>query len=93
MERKKYKSTTRAKNRWNGENYDRLYPYVQRGKKAVYLKAAEVAALESLNELIESAADEWTMRILRLTPDEFDAAVKEAAEEERRKRSKTTEDE
>lgn len=89
MERKKYKSETRAKNKWNGENYDRLYPYVKLGKKAVYQRAVEAAPeLESMNELIEAAADEWTMHILGLTQEEFAEAVKVAAEEERRKRGK-----
>ena len=26
MEKKKYACNTRAKNKWNAENYDRLYP-------------------------------------------------------------------
>lgn len=56
MEKKKYKSNTRAKNKWNGENYDRLYPYVKLGKKAKYQAAAEAAGM-SLNEWIETTLD------------------------------------
>ena len=44
MEKKKYASNTRAKNKWNAENYDRLYPYVKKGKKEIYLAAAQAAA-------------------------------------------------
>ena len=43
MEKKKYASNTRAKNKWNAANYDRLYPYVKKGKKATYLAAAKAA--------------------------------------------------
>lgn len=56
MERKKYKSNTRAKNKWNSENYDRLYPYVKKGKKETYLAAAQAAGM-SLNEWIERTLD------------------------------------
>lgn len=41
MAEKKGTSATRAKNKWNAENYDRLYPYVKKGKKELYLKAVE----------------------------------------------------
>ena len=86
MERKKYKSNTRAKNKWNAENYDRLYPYVKIGKKAIYQKAVDVSGFESMNDFIESAADESAAAILGLTAEQFDEAVKAAAEEARRKR-------
>lgn len=86
MERKKYKSNTRAKNKWNAENYDRLYPYVKIGKKAIYQKAVNASEFESMNDFIESAADESAAAILGLTAEQFDEAVKAAAEEARRKR-------
>ena len=53
MEKKKYASNTRAKNKWNAANYDRLYPYVKKGKKEKYLAAAKAAG-KSLNEWIET---------------------------------------
>lgn len=83
MEKKKYKSNTRAKNKWNAENYDRLYPYVKLGKKAIYQKAIEVSDFESMNDFIESAADERAAAILGMSAEEYDKAVKAAAEEAR----------
>lgn len=56
MEKKKYASNTRAKNKWNTENYDRLYPYVKKGKKEIYLAAAQAAGM-SLNEWMEKTLD------------------------------------
>ena len=56
MEKKKYASNTRAKNKWNAENYDRLYPYVKKGKKEKYLAAAQAAGM-SLNEWLEKTLD------------------------------------
>ncbi len=56
MEKKKYTSNTRAKNKWNAENYDRLYPYVKKGKKEIYLAAAQAAGM-SLNEWMEKTLD------------------------------------
>ena len=56
MEKKKYASNTRAKNEWNAENYDRLYPYVKKGKKEIYLAAAQAAGM-SLNEWLEKTLD------------------------------------
>jgi len=56
MEKKKYASNTRAKNKWNAENYDRLYPYVKKGKKEIYLAAAQAAGM-SLNEWLEKTLD------------------------------------
>ena len=56
MEKKKYASNTRAKNKWNAANYDRLYPYVKNGKKEKYLAAAKAAG-KSLNEWIETTLD------------------------------------
>lgn len=68
MEKKKYACNTRAKNKWNAENYDRLYPYVKIGKKAVYQKAVEAGGFESLNDLIETATDRIAAEVLGLTP-------------------------
>lgn len=67
MEKKKYACNTRAKNKWNAENYDRLYPYVKIGKKAVYQKAVEAGGFESLNDLIETATDRIAAEVLGLT--------------------------
>ena len=41
---------------WNAENYDRLYPYVKKGKKEIYLAAAQAAGM-SLNEWLEKTLD------------------------------------
>ena len=64
MEKKKYACNTRAKNKWNAENYDRLYPYVKIGKKAIYQKAVEAGGFESLNDLIETATDRIAAEVL-----------------------------
>lgn len=56
MEKKRYASNTRAKNKWNAENYDRLYPYVKKGKKELYIAAAQAAGM-SLNEWMEKTLD------------------------------------
>ncbi len=45
-------------------NYDRLYPYVKIGKKAVYQKAVEAGGFESLNDLIETATDRIAAEVL-----------------------------
>ena len=85
MEKKKYACNTRAKNKWNAENYDRLYPYVKIGKKAVYQKAVEAGGFESMNDLIETAADRIAAEVLGLTPEQFAAEVQAAAEESKKK--------
>jgi 5'-3' exonuclease len=87
VEKKKYKSNTRAKNKWNAENYDRLYPYVKIGKKALYQKAVEAGGFESMNDLIESATDARAAEVLGMTPEEYAAAVQAAAEETKREKS------
>ena len=56
MDKKKYASNTRAKNKWNAANYDRLYPYVKKWKKEIYLAAAKAAGM-SLNEWLEKTLD------------------------------------
>lgn len=54
---KKGTAATRAKNKYNAANYDRLYPYVKKGKKEIYLSAAQQQNM-SLNEWIETTLDE-----------------------------------
>ena len=85
MEKKKYACNTRAKNKWNAENYDRLYPYVKIGKKAVYQKAVEAGGFESLNDLIETATDRIAAEVLGLTPEQYAAEVRAAAENAKKK--------
>lgn len=50
-------ASTRAKNKYNAANYDRLYPYVPKGRKAIY-EAAAKAAGETLNEYITKAIEQ-----------------------------------
>lgn len=57
VEDKKGTAATRAKNKYNAANYDRLYPYVAKGRKAVYEEAAKAAGV-SLNDFIISAIEE-----------------------------------
>lgn len=56
-------SATDYKRAFNEKNYDRLSPYVKRGKKDRY-KAAAAAAGYSLNEFIETAMDRLADEIL-----------------------------
>ena len=63
MEQRKGTAATRAKNKYNAENYDLLYPYVKRGKKEKYQRAAEAAG-GSLNEFMEKAMDKLADEIL-----------------------------
>lgn len=63
MEQKKGNAATRAKYKYNTANYDRLYPYVKRGKKEIYLQAAAAAGC-SLNEFIERSLDKSASEIL-----------------------------
>jgi len=55
------KAATRAKNKYNATNYDRLYPYVKKGRKAVYEEAAKAAGV-SLNDYITTAIEEKVAR-------------------------------
>ena len=43
-------AATNAKRKYNEKTYDRIYPMVQKGKKALYQKAAEAGGFGSLNE-------------------------------------------
>ena len=45
MEKKTGTAATKAKNKYNAANYERLYPFVKKGKKERYQKAAETAGL------------------------------------------------
>lgn len=49
-------AATNAKRKYNAENYDRLYPMVKKGKKAIYQATATAAGM-SLNEWIETTLD------------------------------------
>jgi predicted HicB family RNase H-like nuclease len=60
MERKGT-AATKAKNKYNAANYDRLYPYVKKGRKAAYEEAAREAEV-SLNDYIITAIEEKVAR-------------------------------
>ena len=64
MADKKGTSATRAKNKYNTQNYDRLYPYVKKGRKAVYEEAAQKAGM-TLNEFMIIAIEEKAKSILQ----------------------------
>lgn len=51
------KAATKAKNKYNKENYDRLYPVTKKGRKKEYEEAAKKAGL-SLNDFIIKAIEE-----------------------------------
>lgn len=51
------KAATKAKNKYNAQNYDRLYPVTKKGKKKVYEEAAKRVGL-SLNDFIVKAIEE-----------------------------------
>ena len=63
MEKKTGTAATKAKNKFNEKNYDRLSPYVKRGKKDRYKEAAKAAGY-SLNEFMEKAMDSLAAEIL-----------------------------
>ena len=56
------KAQTRASNKYHAEKYDRLYPFVLKGRKAE-IQAAADAAGESLNDFIVKAIDERIERM------------------------------
>lgn len=56
-------SATDYKRDFNEKNYERLYPFVKKGKKERYQKAAEAAGF-SLNEFMEKAMDSLAAEIL-----------------------------
>lgn len=53
---------TKAKNKYNAANYDRLYPFVPKGKKAEYEAAAKSSGM-TLNEFVKEALDEKVERM------------------------------
>ena len=63
MEKKTGTAATKAKNKYNAANYDRLSPFVKKGKKDGYRAAAEAAGY-SLNEFMEKAMDTLAEQIL-----------------------------
>lgn len=63
MEKKTGTAATKAKNKYNAANYDRLFPFVRKGKKDRYRAAAEAAGY-SLNEFMEKAMDTLAEQIL-----------------------------
>lgn len=82
------KAATRAKNTYNGDNYDRLYPYVKIGSKAVYEAAAEAGGFNSMNEMLEKTMNEKSAEILGA---EVAEEIRErSAEEIRRKKALKT---
>ncbi len=50
------KSATEAKRRYNEKAYDRIYPAIKKGKKEIYIAAAQAAG-KSLNEWVETTLD------------------------------------
>ena len=71
-------AATDAKRKYNSKNYDRIYPYVKKGKKSVYQRAAKASGFDSINDMIESA-------VLGLSPEQFAAEVQAAADAEQEK--------
>ncbi|BFH15523.1 hypothetical protein J6TS7_65410 [Paenibacillus dendritiformis] len=57
MKEKKGNAATRAKQKYNAANYDRLYPYVPKGRKSVYEAAAKAVGM-SLNDFVTRAIEE-----------------------------------
>ena len=72
------KAATDAKRKYNSKNYDRIYPYVKKGKKSVYQRAAKASGFDSINDMIESLMDERA-------PEQFAAEVQAAADAEQEK--------
>ena len=62
------KAATDAKRKYNSKNYDRIYPYVKKGKKSVYQRAAKASGFDSINDMIESLMDERAAAVLGLSP-------------------------
>lgn len=74
------KAATDAKRKYNSKNYDRIYPYVKKGKKSVYQRAAKASGFDSINDMIESLMDERAAAVLGLSPEQFAAEVQAAAD-------------
>lgn len=82
------KPATRAKNTYNGDNYDRLYPYVKIGSKAVYEAAASAGGFNSVNEFLEKTLNEKSEEILGT--EKVEEIREEAAEKIRKKKLDAT---
>ena len=78
-------AATDAKRKYNSKNYDRIYPYVKKGKKSVYQRAAKASGFDSINDMIESLMDERAVAVLGLSPEQFAAEVQAAADAEQEK--------
>ena len=63
------KAATDAKRKYNSKNYDRIYPYVKKGKKSVYQRAAKASGFDSINDMIESLRDERAAAVLGRSPE------------------------
>ena len=63
MEKRTGTAATKAKNKYAAANYDRLSPFVKKGKKDRY-RAAAAAAGYSLNQFMEKAMDALAKEIL-----------------------------
>ena len=74
-------AATDAKRKYNSKNYDRIYPYVKKGKKSVYQRAAKASGFDSINDMIESLMDERAAAVLGLSPEQFAAEDKKKKEE------------
>ena len=75
-------AATDAKRKYNSKNYDRIYPYVKKGKKSVYQRAAKASGFD---DMIESLMDERAAAVLGLSPEQFAAEVQAAADAEQEK--------
>ena len=64
MEGTKGTAATRAKNKYAAANYERLSPFVKKGKKQRYKDAAAAGGYSSLNEFLETAMDRLADEIL-----------------------------
>jgi len=61
LKEKKGLAATRAKRKFNDTHYDRLYPYVKKGRKSEYEQFAKSAGV-SLNDFIITAIEEKILR-------------------------------
>ena len=64
MEGTKGTAATRAKNKYAAATYERLSPFVKKGKKQRDKDAAAAGGYSSLNEFIETAMDRLADEIL-----------------------------
>ena len=64
MDGTKGTAATRTKNKYAAATYERLSPFVRKGKKQRYKDAAKAGGYGSLNEFIETAMDRLADEIL-----------------------------